>query len=79
MRPQGSDADRQQGVADKTQINQYIKVSPIRLFVPGHNTGEEVMLGIFPLSEALAKAEEMDLDLVLINDKGDPPVCRSNT
>ena len=34
------------------------------------------MLGIFDIKEALAKAEEMELDLVLINEKADPPVCK---
>lgn len=36
----------------------------------------EVMAGIFPIAEALKMAEEFDMDLVLINDKGDPPVCK---
>jgi len=36
--------------------------------------GEQV--GIKPLPEALALAREMDLDLVEVADKADPPVCR---
>ena len=36
--------------------------------------GEQV--GIQPLPEALALAREMDLDLVEVADKADPPVCR---
>lgn len=34
------------------------------------------MLGIFAIKEAIEKAEEMELDLVLINEKADPPVCK---
>ena len=75
FRPQGSDADRRQ-TGPETLINRNIKVSPIRLIVPGNSSGEEVMAGIFPLTEAIQKAEELELDLVLINDKGDPPVCK---
>lgn len=37
--------------------------------------GEE-MLGIYSLEDALQKARDFDLDLVLINDKADPPVCK---
>jgi len=34
------------------------------------------MLGVMTKAEALAKAKEMDLDLVLIVKKGDVPVCK---
>lgn len=33
-------------------------------------------LGIIPTSEALKKAEEMELDLVMIAPTGKPPVCK---
>lgn len=46
------------------------------MIVPGEDVGEDVMLGIFSRKEALEKAAEMELDLVLINDKADPPVCK---
>ena len=36
----------------------------------------EIMHGIVSLSEALKIADSYDLDLVMINDKGDPPVCK---
>lgn len=36
----------------------------------------EEMLGIYSLDDALQKAEEMGLDLVMINEKADPPVCK---
>ena len=57
-------------------INQYIKADKVRLIAPHNETGEDVMLGIFPLVEALATAAKYEVDLVMINDKGDPPVCK---
>jgi translation initiation factor IF-3 len=33
-------------------------------------------LGVFPLSEALAMAQDQELDLVQITDKVDPPICK---
>ena len=34
------------------------------------------MLGVFSLSEALKMADRSDVDLVLQNEKTDPPLCR---
>lgn len=33
-------------------------------------------MGIYPIEEALKKAEELELDLVEISPKADPPVCK---
>lgn len=57
-------------------INQYIRADRVRLIVPGNDTGDEVMLGIFSLADALLEAEKFQMDLVMINEKGDPPVCK---
>ncbi len=38
--------------------------------------GENQQLGVVPVAEALAKAQESGLDLVLVADKAEPPVCR---
>ena len=59
-------------------INENIRADPVRVIAPkvGGARGEEEMLGIYPLDEALMKAEAMELDLVMINEKGDPPVCK---
>lgn len=57
-------------------MNQYIRADRVRLLVPGNDTGDEVMLGIFSLADALLEAEKYQMDLVMINDKGDPPVCK---
>ena len=52
-------------------INEQIRAKEVRLL------GEEgQQLGIFSIQEALAKAEEAEVDLVLIAPKADPPVCR---
>ncbi|MEL6139535.1 MAG: translation initiation factor IF-3 [Cyanobacteria bacterium J06626_23] len=52
-------------------INENIRFPKIRLI-----GSDGAQLGIMPPQEALPMAEEQDLDLVLISDKADPPVCR---
>jgi len=38
--------------------------------------GDNVEVGIYTLQQAMAKAEEIGLDLVEISPKADPPVCK---
>ena len=38
--------------------------------------GDNVDVGIYPLRQAMAKSEELGLDLVEISPKADPPVCK---
>lgn len=38
--------------------------------------GEGIEAGIYPTSKALKMAEEEGLDLVMITERADPPVCR---
>ena len=38
--------------------------------------GDNVEMGVFPIREALDKAEELGLDLVEISPNADPPVCK---
>ncbi len=38
--------------------------------------GENVEIGVYPISKALAIAKEQELDLVEISPKADPPVCK---
>ncbi len=38
--------------------------------------GDNVEMGIYPLPKALEKAEELELDLVEISPKAQPPVCK---
>ena len=59
-------------------INEYIKADKVRLIIPGNESTEnDIMVGIFPLAEAQAYADNLQVDLVLINEKGDPPVCKA--
>ena len=62
-------------------INRAIRAPKIRLV--GDNfeqiseiSGKTVEPGIYPREAALQWAEELDLDLVMISPKADPPVCR---
>ena len=78
---QKGDGGVRRQAANLVPINEQIKADSVRVIAPGDDTDEdglptEVMVGIFPLAEARKMAEGMDLDLVLINDKGDPPVCK---
>lgn len=52
-------------------MNEGIRVPKIRVIDPDGN-----QLGIMATSDALAKAEEFDLDLVEISPNASPPVCR---
>lgn len=38
--------------------------------------GDNVEVGVYNIREALAKSEELELDLVEISPKADPPVCK---
>ena len=57
--------------APQVRVNEMIRRSEIRLINPD---GQQ--LGIYPVRQALSIAQEMGLDLVEINPKADPPVCR---
>ncbi|MBN3871662.1 MULTISPECIES: translation initiation factor IF-3 [unclassified Nostoc] len=56
---------------DLPQINERIRFPKIRVI-----DTDGAQLGIMTPQEALQLAEEKELDLVLISDKADPPVCR---
>ncbi|KAF5076848.1 Translation initiation factor IF-3 [anaerobic digester metagenome] len=53
------------------QINEYIRARVVRLV--GDNVENS---GVFSIEEARKMADEQELDLVMISDKADPPVCR---
>ncbi len=55
----------------KHTINDQITFPEIRVI-----DADGSQVGIMPPSDALQIAEERELDLVLLNDKSDPPVCR---
>ncbi|MEH2054579.1 MAG: translation initiation factor IF-3 [Nostoc sp.] len=56
---------------DLPQINERIRFPKIRVI-----DTDGAQMGIMPPLEAVQLAEEKELDLVLISDKADPPVCR---
>jgi translation initiation factor IF-3 len=56
---------------DLPQINERIRFPTIRVI-----DTDGAQLGIMLPQEALRIAEEKDLDLVLLSDKAEPPVCR---
>ena len=53
------------------RVNQEIRAKEVRVISP-----EGKQLGIMPVAQALAKAQEMDLDLVEVAPTAVPPVCR---
>lgn len=53
------------------RVNHRIRISPIRVVME-----DGTQLGVIPTSEALAKAEELGLDLVEISPTAQPPVCK---
>ncbi|MCW8090628.1 translation initiation factor IF-3 [Alteromonas sp. ASW11-130] len=56
---------------DKARINDEIKVNEVRLIGV---EGEQI--GVVPITDALKKAEEVNLDLVEISPNAEPPVCK---
>jgi translation initiation factor IF-3 len=52
-------------------INDEIKASQVRLV--GDNIAEP---GVYPISQAMKMADDLELDLVEISAKADPPVCK---
>ena len=72
-RPSGRRPDPRQKQRDEFElnINEQITASQVRLV--GENIPEP---GVYPLSKALKLADELELDLVEISAKADPPVCK---
>ena len=56
---------------NELNINEQITAQQVRLV--GDNIPEQ---GVYPTAKALQMAEELELDLVEISGKADPPVCR---
>ncbi|WP_083191647.1 translation initiation factor IF-3 [Formosa haliotis] len=55
---------------DQHRINSKIRVEEVRL------VGDNIEVGVYPIKQALAFAEEQELDLVEISPKAVPPVCK---
>jgi len=60
---------------DNTPINEKIEFDEVRVVIDMPGEADE-MVGVMSKADALAKAEEMELDLVLIMAKADPPICK---
>lgn len=56
---------------DAHRINEFIMAKEVRVISP---TGEQ--LGVLPIRDALAKAQEFELDLVEVSAQAKPPVCK---
>ncbi len=56
---------------NQTRTNRDIRAREVRLIAE-----DGTQLGIVPVEEALAKAEEAELDLVEVAPEADPPVCK---
>jgi translation initiation factor IF-3 len=63
--------DRRPPERDTTRINERIRVPQVRLI---DEKGEQV--GVMPTEQALAYAQDKDLDLVEVAPEARPPVCR---
>jgi translation initiation factor IF-3 len=63
--------DRQPPERDQTRINERIRVPEVRLI---DENGDQV--GIMRTQDALAQAQERELDLVEVAPEAKPPVCR---
>lgn len=55
---------------DQHKINDKIRAREVRV------VGDNVEVGIYSLKDALAIAEEQELDLVEISPNAEPPVCK---
>src|ERR1700738_2855049 len=62
---------RQQQRGFQIRVNHRIRVPEVRVIDANGD-----MLGVLATHEALRKAQEQGLDLVEVNPKADPPVCK---
>jgi len=63
--------DKRRTTRDLPQINERIRFPEIRVI-----DSDGSQLGIITPAEALRVAEEKELDLVLVSETANPPVCR---
>ena len=63
--------DRRAPVRELPNINDRIQYAQLRVV-----DSDGTQLGVISRDEALAVSQERDLDLVLVSEKADPPVCR---
>ncbi|NCN51351.1 MAG: translation initiation factor IF-3 [Candidatus Pacebacteria bacterium] len=56
---------------NRIAVNEFIRATEVRVL-----TEQREMLGIMTKAEALEKAREVDKDLVLVNEKAQPPIVK---
>jgi translation initiation factor IF-3 len=61
---------KKDNLKDQYRINERIREQEVRV------VGEDIIQGIYPVSEALQMAQDRGLDLIEISPNADPPVCR---
>jgi translation initiation factor IF-3 len=60
----------------KPPMNSEINFKEVRVTLPADGVGKDESLGVMSKADAVAKAKEIGADLILINENGDPPVCK---
>ena len=73
FKPGGRRPDPRGQKKDENELNINGQITAPQVRLVGENIPEQ---GIWPLSKALQLAEELELDLVEISAKADPPVCK---
>ncbi|MBQ9477601.1 MAG: translation initiation factor IF-3 [Bacteroidales bacterium] len=72
-RPNGRRPDPRQRQRDEFELNINEQITAPQVRLVGENIPEQ---GVYPISRALKLADELELDLVEISAKADPPVCK---
>ena len=73
FKPGGRRPDPRQAKKDENELNINEEITAPQVRLVGDNIPEQ---GVYPLAKALALADELELDLVEISAKADPPVCK---
>ena len=72
-RPNGRRPDPRQKQRDEFELNINEQITAPQVRLVGENIPEP---GVYPISRAMKLADELELDLVEISAKADPPVCK---
>ena len=72
-RPNGRRPDPRQKQRDEFELNINEQITAPQVRLVGDNIPEP---GVYPISRAMKLADELELDLVEISAKADPPVCK---
>jgi|NOAtaT_6_FD_contig_71_1975560_length_1074_multi_7_in_0_out_0_1 translation initiation factor IF-3 len=63
-------------VEARPPMNEDISFAEVRVVVPSSSGAKDESIGIMSKEEAILKAKQFGVDLILINENGDPPVCK---